>query len=165
MSGLRSWLAGTAFLWVALLVAVALSWRRPFRPSAWPERRALVVLGVVAVAIQGAHFGEELLAGFHDRFPRLLGLLPWSRESFVAFNLAWIGIWIAALAGAAKGVRLAEWPVWFLALALVANGVAHPVLSLGRGGYFPGLATSPIAGVAGVLLLRALWRASGGRGT
>ena len=27
---------------------------------------------------------------------------------------------------------LAEWPVWFLALALVANGVAHPVLSLRR---------------------------------
>jgi len=50
--------------------------------------------------------------------------------------------------------------IWFLAIASAVNGVAHPVLSLVSGGYFPGLWSSPLVGVAGVFLLRALPRLS-----
>jgi hypothetical protein len=37
-----------------------------------------------------------------------------------------------------------------------ANGVAHPLLSMRTGGYFPGLVTSLLVGVIGILLLRRL---------
>jgi len=43
-----------------------------------------------------------------------------------------------------------------LAIAGAANGVAHPLMSVAVGGYFPGLATSPLIGVLGVVLLRRL---------
>jgi hypothetical protein len=46
-------------------------------------------------------------------------------------------------------------PLWFLGIACALNGLAHPLLALRSGGYFPGLITSPLVGVAGVLLL---WR-------
>ena len=54
--------------------------------------------------------------------------------------------------GPAKGTRLALFPVWFFAIAAVANGIAHPVLAVVGHGYFPGLITSPVLGVLGVLL-------------
>jgi hypothetical protein len=47
-------------------------------------------------------------------------------------------------------------PVWFLAIASAANGVVHPILSLIVAGYFPGLWTSPLAGLLGAALLRTL---------
>ncbi len=36
------------------------------------------------------------------------------------------------------------------------NGVVHPLLAVASGGYFPGLWSSPLVGIVGVLLLRAL---------
>jgi len=41
-------------------------------------------------------------------------------------------------------------------MAALANGVAHPLLSVRVAGYFPGLITSPVLGIVGVLLLRRL---------
>ena len=41
--------------------------------------------------------------------------------------------------------------VWFLAIASALNGIAHPVLSMMGGGYFPGLLTSPLVGILGTL--------------
>jgi hypothetical protein len=52
-----------------------------------------------------------------------------------------------------KGYWFALFPVWFFAIASIANGIAHPVLAVGVGGYFTGLIHSPVVGVLGVFFL------------
>jgi hypothetical protein len=111
---------------------------------------------VLALLAQCAHFAEELGTGFYDRFPVLLGLAPWSVTFFVAFNLAWIVIWAVAILGLWHGLVPALVPAWLLALALVANGIVHPLLALRAGGYFPGLATVPIVLPLGIVTVRRL---------
>jgi hypothetical protein len=154
MTGLRSWALGTLGLWVALAAAVAVARARPLPPLSAAERRTLVILGLTACAVQAAHFCEELLTGFFTAFPRVLGLAVWNRGSFVAFNVTWLVVWVASVSAASRGRRFAEWPLWFLALALVVNGVAHPVLAVRAGAYFPGLVTSVFAFLTGGVLLR-----------
>lgn len=57
-----------------------------------------------------------------------------------------------------QGARIGEetkWPlvpIWFFALGMAVNGVAHPLLALQAGGYFPGLVSSPVVGGFGVML-------------
>jgi hypothetical protein len=53
---------------------------------------------------------------------------------------------------------------WFLAIACVANGVIHPILSLAVAGYFPGLWSSPLVGILGVGLLRSMALATSANG-
>jgi hypothetical protein len=157
---LRSWVVGTAALSVLLLVAAALTALRPLSPRSGRGRRRLIVLGIVAVGLQTTHAAEEYRTGFYEAFPRMLGLQPWGSRAFLAFNLAWLLVWAVSLVGVSRGWRIAEWPIWFLALALIANGLAHPLLSLARREYFPGLGTAPVVGIAGLLLLREMLLAS-----
>jgi hypothetical protein len=154
--GLYSVLAGTAGLTVAALLALLLTFvRKPgdARPAA---RWRLVRIAALAVVLQSIHFVEELITGFYERFPALLGLRPWSAAFFVAFNLFWLVVEGLALVGLRLKLRAAFFPAWFLGLASVVNGVAHPLFSAMAGSYFPGLWSSPLVGVAGVLLLRDL---------
>ena len=67
-------------------------------------------------------------------------------------------MWLIALVGALKGHLIALWPLWFLALAKVLNLIAHPILALRAGGYFPGLLTAPVVGLLGILAVRELLR-------
>ncbi|MGD2069686.1 MAG: HXXEE domain-containing protein [Gemmatimonadota bacterium] len=153
---MRSWLLGTTGLWMVLAVSVGLSWTRPFAPLERTGRRRLLVAGSVAILAQAAHFLEELATGFPRRFPEVLGLDPWSGGPFAAFNVTWLCLWVASLWAAAAGRRWAEWPIWFLAVALVANAVAHPLLALAGRAYFPGLVTAVAAGAVGLWLLATL---------
>ena len=84
--------------------------------------------------------------------PAILGLPSWSDNFFVAFNLIWLSVWILSAVGLQRGHRFALFPVWFFAIAAIVNGIAHPLLPVVARGYFPGLVTSPILGVFGVLL-------------
>jgi len=158
MSGIGSWTVGTAGLAVALVASVLTSRARAFPPMSALQRQHLLILGTAACVVQAAHFAEELITDFPRLFPAALGLSPWSRVSFAVFNLGWLLIWMASLRAATRGRRVAEWPLWFLALALALNGVAHPVLALRARGYFPGLWTSTMAGIIGLILLRHLFR-------
>jgi hypothetical protein len=158
VSELRSWGIGAAGIWIALIAAALLAMRRPLPALSDRDRRHLVLLGLVAVAVQVAHFGEELSREFFAAFPRLLGLSPWSRRAFIVFNVAWLAVWLLSLPAAARGNRLAQWPLWFLALALLMNGIAHPVLAVLVHGYFPGLVTSVAAFLAGGVMLKWLMR-------
>jgi hypothetical protein len=81
-----------------------------------------------------------------------------SLRVFVSFNLAWLGIWALSAWGLARRHQVALFPLWFLGIASVANGLAHPLLALNAGGYFPGLATSPLVAAVGALLLVRLSR-------
>jgi hypothetical protein len=148
----QSELVGTAGLTVAAIAAALLTVRRvpvAMRANDWRRTTTLFVVGVL---FQALHFAEEYATGFFERFPSLLGLAPWTPGFFIAFNVGWIGIWLCAAFGLHAGYRLAFFPVWFFAIAAIANGIAHPILSLRVGGYFPGLLTSPILGVVGILL-------------
>jgi hypothetical protein len=114
------------------------------------------------VLTQAVHFVEELSTGFHRRFPEALGLPAWSTAFFVSFNVAWLVAWVLCIPGLTARRHLALFPLWFLAIAAVANGIAHPALAARAGGYFPGLVTAPVLGVGGLLLLRRLSLLTGG---
>lgn len=152
-----SFLLGTIPLDLLLVLALRLTLTRPADLAA-PAGRRLIGLFAAAVAVQGGHFAEEWATGFNERYPALLGLHPWSIELWAGFNLVWIAIWCLALVGLARRWRPALMPVWFLALACPLNCVAHPLLALAVGGYFPGLWTSPLCGLVGVPLLALLAR-------
>lgn len=161
MSELRSWAFGATGIWLALIAAAILTVRRPFPTLSDRDRRHLVLLAIAAIAVQVAHFGEELFKGFFTAFPQVLGLPPWSRPAFIVFNLAWVVLWLISVPAAVRGNRLAQWPLWFLALALLLNGIAHPVLAVQARGYFPGLVTSVAAFLAGGVMLKWMVGVSG----
>jgi hypothetical protein len=155
---LRSVLAGTSGLALVFLISVGLTLARPHVSFEANARHKFLGLFAVALGAQCLHFTEELLTGFHERFPALLGFAPWSTTFFVSFNLAWIAVWAISALALRPGFAAALAPLWFLALALLVNGIAHPLLALRAGGYFPGLYTSPLVGVSGALLSARLWR-------
>lgn len=140
------------FAVIALFLTFSRGWA--YEDSALTRRA--VQIAVVAILFQAAHFTEELFTGFNERFPALFGIGPMSPGVFVAFNVAWLICWSLCAWGLAARYRAALFPLWFLSIACIANGVAHPALSLVAGGYFPGLVTSPVVGILGVLLFRRL---------
>jgi hypothetical protein len=153
---LRSILLGTAGLSVAALVAVFLTVTRGRVGASRAELRAAARLAAIAVVVQSAHFAEELATGFHRRFPGQLGLAPWPASFFVSFNLFWLVVWGLSCLGLAARRRAALAALWFLGIAALVNGVAHPLLSARASAYFPGLVTSPVLGIVGLVLLRRL---------
>ena len=153
---LRSELLGTAGLSVAAIAALFLTMFRVPSSSRASAPHVPPMGFVVGILIQVLHFTEEYTTGFFSRFPSVLGLSPWSRAFFVTFNLCWIAIWLCSAVGLRAGYRAAFFPAWFFAIAAMTNGVAHPLLSIRTGGYFPGLLTSPPLGIIGVWLWRRL---------
>ncbi|MGD0507457.1 MAG: HXXEE domain-containing protein [Terriglobales bacterium] len=149
---LRSILTGTAGLSAGAVVALLLTiLRRPVDGDlVGRERTARLFL--IGLAAQCMHFMEEFVTRFQERFPTLLGLPAWSQNFFVVFNLIWLSVWILSAIGLRRGYRIALFPVWFFAIGAIVNGIAHPMLAVVAQGYFPGLITSPVVGVLGVLL-------------
>lgn len=123
-------------------------------------RKAAAVMLLAATLVQAVHFAEETMTGFHSAFPAMLGLPPISFPVFIAFNLVWLILWFASVPGVFAGHKFAMFAGWFLAVAGMLNGVAHPLLAAVAGGYFPGLVTSPLIGIAGLLLWQRLHRAT-----
>ena len=142
------------------IFAAQLTQRRSSPVESAKERiTASAVLGI-ATAIQSLHFAEEWGTGFHARFPALFGLDPMPLSIFVSFNLTWIAIWVVSIPLIRLGRRPAFFAAWFLAMAGILNSVAHPIMAIVVGGYFPGLITSPFIGLAGVTLWRRLQEAT-----
>jgi hypothetical protein len=113
----------------------------------------ILAIYLIAVGFQSLHFLEEYLSGFQAEFPQFFGY-SWSDHQFVIFNLLWLCVLIFNGVGVYYGIRLSYLLVYFFVIVGgIANGVAHPLLSLMKGGYFPGLYTSPIVLVIGVVLL------------
>ena len=77
METLRSILVGTLGLDVVAGIAVWLTALRYRLPSDLLERGRLLLPAGSMIALQAAHFAEELDAGFHVRFPELFGLVAW----------------------------------------------------------------------------------------
>jgi uncharacterized membrane protein YhdT len=143
-------------------VAVWLAVARNNIAADFNVRRSAVRAATVALLLQSAHFVEEAITGFNGRFPRLLGLTPWSSGFFMSFNIFWLAVWTISIMGLHERQRVALFPLWFLGLGCMANGLAHPGLALVSGGYFSGLVTAPFVGIAGVLLLSRLSQVTAG---
>ena len=152
----RSMVFGPSVLYGVAIVALVLTIaRKPVRNSG-EAIDGIIGLYLVGIACQCLHFTEEFVTGFYLRAPKFLGFVAWSPEFFVTFNLIWIAVWLVAAVGIRKNVRIAFFPVWFFAIGMIGNAVWHPLLCVGTGGYFPGLLTSPFAGVIGVILVSRL---------
>jgi hypothetical protein len=136
------------------IAAGALALHRESPPSLASGRGLAARALALATIVQALHFAEELGTGLPARLGPLFGLPPMSTAFFVAFNVAWLTAWIASVPLLRGGVRFAFFAAWFLALAGFLNGVAHPLLAIASGGYFPGLVSSlPLA-----LVAARLWR-------
>jgi len=139
-------------LGLAAFVALQLTLRRPSSTELTVERGAASQALALATAIQSGHFAEEWATDFHVRFPALFGLEPMPLSVFVAFNLTWIVIWIASVSLLRSAFKPAFFAAWFLAIAGILNGIAHPLMAVASGGYFPGLISSPFVGIVSVYL-------------
>lgn len=129
--------------------------------SRWTDQfgnhiRSTIYVVIITIIFQAAHFSEELLTGLDKRLPDFFGLAPMSTQFFITFNLFWLFIWAVSTWGLAKQVRLALFPIWFLAIGSIINGVGHPLLAALTAGYFPGLITAPLMGIMGLLLVKRL---------
>ncbi len=148
---------GTAGLALAAFVALYLAIARSAAASEPAARDRLVRLVALAIAVEALHFVEELTTGFQRQFPHFLGLTDWTTGFFVTFNVAWFLVWIVSAFALRPNYAWAYFPIWFLGIGMLVNGIVHPFLALASGRYFPGLLTSPFAGVLGAILLRRLW--------
>jgi len=152
---MSSFLPSLAVLGPAAIAALVLAVRRRSPPERASERAVAARVLALCVAVQILHFTEESLGGFPERLGDALGLPGMPPSFFFGFNLAWIGIWVASVRGVRSGRTEAFFAAWFLAIAGMVNGVAHPLLAVAAGGYFPGLLSSPIiAAVSAWLWLR-----------
>lgn len=140
-------LAGSLLLWTV---------RVPADPG-----RSIAYRYFIVTALLCFHLLEEYLTGFQTRFPLLFGYgYAWSDAQFLSLNLAWLGILVLNGAWLLAKARLSYLLTWFIAIMGIANGLAHPLLSLQAGGYFPGLITSPLMLLAGLALFSTCWRRS-----
>ena len=156
---LRSEILGTVGLTLACAIALLLTlFRCPTASDA--SRRLVRPIFAVTLLFQTFHFAEEFATHFYSSFPLTFGLKPWPVRFFLALNMSWLVTWSAAIFGLQVGSRLAFFAAWFLAVTAMTNGIAHPLLSLQVRGYFPGLITSPLLGVAGALLFVRLMAAT-----
>ena len=145
-----------AVLGLVALLALQLALSRLSPAKFTLERVAASRALGLATAVQSVHFAEEWATGFHVRFPALFGLEPMPLLFFVVFNFAWIAIWIASIPLLRSARKSVFFTAWFLAIAGMLNGIAHPLMSAASGGYFPGLATSPFIGLVSIHLWRRL---------
>ena len=153
---LESILIGTLGLDVLLALAVYQSLTR--MPQWQVNQKRLISVTGLAVGCHIIHSLEEWHFEFYSRFPALLGLAPWPESFFVTFNSLWVVAWCLSIPALSNKISLAIVPIWFLALASVANGLFHPIVALLQLGYFPGLVTALPVGVVGAYLLVALLR-------
>ncbi len=147
-------------LGLVALVALRLTRIRTSDSSLEQARQSASRVLSIMVVIQSVHFAEELKTGFHNAFGPAFGQPPMPVSVFVALNVTLIALWIYSIPGLRKGTTLAFGLSWFLAIAGVMNGVAHPLLAINQGGYFPGLLTAGFVLVAGAFLIRKLMKAT-----
>ena len=141
------------------LIALALTYKNS-APSNPVQLKAASTALFIATIVQSIHCTEETVSGFPAKFPALFGLPAIPQSFFIGFNVMWIAIWLIAVPALRAGKPPAMFAAWFLAIAGIANGIAHPLLAIAAGGYFPGLLTSPFIGLAGIWLGRRLHRAA-----
>lgn len=145
------------FLVGALVFSYGVWLVRPALPA--PSR--ILPAYAAAVLVQCGHLTEQYRTGFYRMFPPVLGGDPWSARQFLIFNLVWLGIFVLAGLGIARGWRPAFVVASFLSLGGgIGNGLGHLMLVVRAGGYFSGADTAPLVFLAGSVLALQLLRPS-----
>lgn len=157
---LLSLLPSIVVLGLAATAAIALALTRTSQTEHTAQRREAANALALALILQGIHFAEEALTGFPERLAQLLDLPAMPMSFFVVFNVTWLGIWVVSIPGIRSAHTGTFFAAWFLAIAGIINGVAHPLLAVASGGYFPGLVSSPFIAVAAIWLWQRLSRAT-----
>ena len=157
---LQSLLPSIFILGLAALAALILARSRSSPAENKSQRLAASRALAIATGIQAIHFAEEAATGFHERLGPVFGLPEMQFSVFMAFNLAWLGIWIVSIPGVRSAHTGAFFAAWFLAIAGMFNGIGHPLLAAAAGGYFPGLLSSPFIAGASIWLWLQLRRAT-----
>ena len=165
MQSMLSLIPSIAVLGLVALAALRLSLLRPSSTQLAMECATASRMLAISTAIQAGHFAEEWATGFHIQFPALFGLQPMPLWFFVGLNLIWVSAWIVSVPLLRSGRQVAFFAAWFLAIAGMLNGIAHPLMAAVSGGYFPGLVSAPFIGVASLLLWQRLRRATSSRNT
>jgi hypothetical protein len=151
------WLGrAAALLSVAFVIAYAI-----WIGGAWNLGcRSLQATYGVALVIFRVHACEEFPTGFQRRLPALVGD-RWTDTQFLVFNAAWWMTFVLGGWGLRRRHPVAVLIVLFFALGGgVGNGVAHLLLVVTQGGYFPGAWTAPLCLIVGAVLLRQLFTIS-----
>ena len=78
----------SAGLVIAYLVWIAAPWKN--------DPTAVLPMYLLAIAVQCVHFAEEYVTDFQRQFPKLIGGHEWSDAHFVAFNMAWLAMFVVA---------------------------------------------------------------------
>jgi hypothetical protein len=119
--------------------------------------RSLQATYAVALVTFLVHACEEFFTGFQRRLPALVGD-HWTDTQLVVFNAGWFAMFVLAAWGLHRRHSLAVLIVLFVALGGgVGNGIAHLLLVVTQGGYFPGAWTAPLCLIVGAALLRQLF--------
>lgn len=143
-----------ALLSVALVAAYAI-WVAGTWSLQHPWLRVTYSVSLVVFLL---HASEEYLHGFQRRLPALVGADRWSDAQFITFTVVWFVTFVAAAWAIRQRQPVGALVVLFFALAGgVGNGIAHLMLTLREGAYFPGTWTAPFCLLAGVVLLRQLF--------
>ena len=155
-----SLLPSAIVLGLAALLALFLARSRPSPLKRDAERVAAARVLALATGIQAIHFAEEAMTGFQYRLGDVFGIPEMPTFAFLVFNVSWLLIWAVSIPGVRSGRVAAFFAAWFLAIAGMFNLVAHPLLALVSGGYFPGLASSSFIGGVSIWLHVRLMRAT-----
>jgi hypothetical protein len=145
---------GTLFA-AAVVLAVSRS------PIPADQLKSVNKLVLIACGAQLLHFLEETAFDLHVRLPEAFGLPEMPFSFFLALNVAVLIIWLAGACQREFNPFVVT-TFWFLGLASVFNLLAHPTLAVISGAYFPGVFTSPVVGLAGLMLTRRLVQATSG---
>lgn len=99
-------------LGAAGVIALNLTLTRGWADEARTHIRGAVQIMLITIALQAAHFVEELSSGLHERPPALFGLPSMALQFFVSFNVAWLVIWSLSSWGLATRRRASLFPLW-----------------------------------------------------
>ena len=108
-----------------------------------PEPNEILPIYLFAVGIQMLHFAEEYIMGFCVAMPELVGQSAYPLGYWVVFNM--VAYFIFLLGGIVlfkRIKRLMIIPLFFILTGVVLNGIAHVLISIYLGSYFPGLYTA-----------------------
>jgi hypothetical protein len=144
-----------------VLAALITARRRPIDAASPGQKQDAARALLVATILQTTHFVEETATGFQRSLPAVFDLPAIPLPLFALFNLFCIAAWFASVPALRTSRKPALAAAWFLAIAGTANGIAHPLLAIAAEGYFPGLVTAPLVGLAAIVLGIRLSKAAG----
>jgi len=147
---------------LGIIFAIAVSLTLLRSPVPVTQLKSVNHLVLIACGAQLVHFLEEAFFNLNVRLPEEFGFPAMTFSFFVFINISALLIWLIG-AFQRKSHSFVVVSFWFLGLASMFNLIAHPAMAVAAGEYFPGLFTSPLVGVTGILLTRRLLHVTGGR--